>query len=180
MEDTPSQLSDHQIRETFLEVGRRLVSLEDWQAKATNAGAGEQRAGDGSLLADFIDRDQKATEAYNSIIMIVGYGALFTVWTQLKESIPPWYFFFTGLLALISTVLFVVYELLKTASSSHVNTKDYEDANEWYQARLKANGWVNRLWRFFFYPSVVAGVGSGLLLAGYLVWMCLKAALHWV
>lgn len=179
-EQNQAPLTDKQIRDAFLEIGRRLAEIEAKQEGAISTIDSVGKAEHDKLIADFIDRDQKSNESYTSIIMVIGYGALFTLWTQLKEAMPPWYFFLTGLLALVSAMLFVIFELLKVGVSSHVNTQwtNDKDIGTWFAERQAGGMAVNRFWAFFFYPSVITGVSAGLLLAGRLIWNCLKAALH--
>jgi hypothetical protein len=131
---------------------------------------------------EYIERDQKGMEAYAQIVMVIGYGALFTLWIQLKDSMPAWYYFFTGLLALISASLYVLFEVIKIGLASYANTKwtDDADTDEWWAQRMRFDMLERRMWKYFYFPTAICGVGAAAMLAIRLLWNCLKSALAYV
>lgn len=131
---------------------------------------------------EYIERDEKSNETYAQIILAIGYAGLFTLWVQLKDSIPAWYYFFTGLLALISVSTFVIYEIIKVGLASYANTKWVADADldAWWSQRMKYDEIGRKLWKYFYFPCFATGTAAAALLGMRLLWNCLKAALIYV
>ncbi|MFU4332516.1 hypothetical protein ACM726_29895, partial [Pseudomonas aeruginosa] len=50
---------------------------------------------------------------YTNLILVAGYAGFFAFWSTLSEKVPTLLFSITGLLILISLVLFISWELIK-------------------------------------------------------------------
>ncbi|WP_374473371.1 hypothetical protein [Arenimonas sp.] len=59
-------------------------------------------------------REQMAAYShYTQLVMVIGYGAFFTLWVQTKGLMSGWLFASTGLLITISLLVFIIVELAK-------------------------------------------------------------------
>ncbi|MBN0315103.1 hypothetical protein JTM73_33150, partial [Pseudomonas aeruginosa] len=50
---------------------------------------------------------------YTNLIMVAGYAGLFGLWSTLVGRLPQWLYALCGLLALLSLLLFVSWEIIK-------------------------------------------------------------------
>lgn len=160
----------------------RLSNVEEVLVKAQQIQAKPSEDERRKRTQEYIERDEKSNETYAQIILAIGYAGMFTLWVQLKDSIPAWYYFFTGLLALISVSTFVIYEIIKVGLASYANTKWAEDADldAWWRQRMKYDEIGRKLWKYFYFPCFATGTAAAALLGMRLLWNCLKAALIFV
>lgn len=160
----------------------RLSDVEKALSQPATARADVEEAERRRRTQEYIERDQKGNDAYAQIVMVIGYGALFTLWIQLKDAMPASYYFFTGLLTLISASMYVIYEVIKIGFASYANSRWTEDADidEWWAQRMRFDMLALRMWKYFYFPTAICGIGAAALLAMRLLWNCLKAALAYV
>ena len=157
----------------------RLSNVEEVLVKAQQLQARPSEDERRKRTQEYIERDVKSNETYVQIILAIGYAALFALWFQLKDSIPAWYYFFTGLLALISVSSFVIYEVIKVGLASYANSKWSEDADldKWWSQRMKYDEIGRRLWKYFYFPCFATGTAAAALLGIRLLWNCMRSAL---
>ncbi|AJF49001.1 TPA: hypothetical protein ACGJ7L_002302 [Pseudomonas aeruginosa] len=114
---------------------------------------------------------------YTNLIMVAGYAGLFGLWSTLVGRLPQWLYALCGLLALLSLLLFVSWEIIKMVwGSLYVKRTNRiittvargKKPMDMYQAAMSLyNVKMHKVWLWFFVPTVVLGVGAGLLLVGY-------------
>ena len=180
--DQPKSPLQPELAQFLSDLHMRLTAVENAMKSMTNSQPSLDQEEHRKRTQEYIERDQKSNDAYVQIVMVIGYGALFTLWIQLKDSMPAWYYFFSGLLALISASMYVIYEVIKVGLASYANTKwtDDADLDAWWAQRMKFDMLALRMWKYFYFPTAVAGIGAAALLAIRLLWNCLKSALAFV
>lgn len=181
-QEQPKPSIDPELIQVLSDLHLRLTEVEGVLAKAQRLQAQPNEEEWRKRTQEYIERDEKSNETYVQIILAIGYAALFTLWFQLKDSIPAWYYFFTGLLALISVSTFVIYEVIKVGLASYANSKWSEDADlaTWWSQRMKYDEIGRKLWKYFYFPCFATGTAAAALLGMRLLWNCLKAALVFV
>lgn len=101
-----------------------------------------------------------ANTHYTQLVMMVGYGAFFTLWVQTKQQMSGWLFASTGLLITVSLLVFIVVELAKAyvqgkylplVVAGELDQTEYEE-----KLRRQARHW---LWTFV--VSVSTGLAAG-------------------
>ena len=122
--------------------------------------------------------------SYSNIIMMGGYAGLFAIWGFTKAELVQWQVVSVGLLALISLLFFVLFEiyaswlrstqtfsLLKQLTQAEQMNRFPEDYGKQEQARA-AN--LAKVWPFFFFGALISGLGAaGVLVFAFvqkLVW----------
>ena len=120
---------------------------------------------------------------YTNLILVAGYAGFFGFWSTIVNKLPQPIYAISGLLALISLLLFISWEITKMVGSykrlsgnneliKHIKHGDkpllmLEAAMNLHSMRM------NRLWKWFLIPTVVTGVAPALLLLGtfmYQIW----------
>lgn len=66
-----------------------------------------------SAVSDEAREYLAANSHYTQLVMVVGYGAFFTLWVQTKGLMSGWLFASTGLLITTSLLVFIAVELIK-------------------------------------------------------------------
>ncbi|MGQ7817250.1 hypothetical protein ACUTAH_16550 [Metapseudomonas furukawaii] len=113
---------------------------------------------------------------YTNFILAAGYAGFFAFWATLSERIPAGIYALTGLLILLSLVLFIGWEIIKMVwgavhmrristllagqKGPHI-VAQYEAAYASYQQRTHA------VWVFFLVPTVVTGLGAAFALIAF-------------
>ncbi len=113
---------------------------------------------------------------YTNLILVAGYAGFFAFWASLSDKIPAWMFSLSGFLILLSLVLFIAWEIIKSVwQAFHMRRigkilagqkgpkiiAQYEAAFASYQIKTTA------VWVFFLVPTVVTGLGAAFCLIGF-------------
>lgn len=113
---------------------------------------------------------------YTNLILVAGYAGFFAFWATLSDKIPAWMFSLSGFLILLSLVLFIGWEIIKSVwQAFHMRRisrilagqkgpqviAEYEAAFASYQKK------TNAVWVFFLVPTVVTGLGAAFCLIGF-------------
>lgn len=122
---------------------------------------------------------------YTNLILVVGYAGFFGFWSTIVNKLPQAVYAISGLLALISLLLFIAWEITKMVGSykrlngnneliKHIKRGDkpllmMEAAMNLHSMRM------NKLWKWFLIPTVVTGVASALLLLGTFIYQTLQS-----
>lgn len=117
--------------------------------------------------AEELARQQAAGAThYTQIIMVLGYGGLFTLWIQLRGEMSDWFWAVTGTLITFSLLVFIGFELAKAYA---------QDAPRKPDAKMSLSARVAEWWRTCF----LLAAGSGLLAGGsILIWFVYRAWLE--
>lgn len=130
------------------------------------------------------DAQYDASARYVSVIIVAGYAAFFTMWGSVKENLPRPCILWSGLLMIISIILFVGFEVIKMIFTAISHQRILRAAQEAHRSPTPSviKDVVNqqsrqflRLWKFVLVPTVVTGFGS----AGILVWAFISGLLDW-
>ena len=166
---------DRRLGAKFKEVDRNISNLHR-AIQAINANSGNRM--NSNELERWVSEQRTNEERYANTILLLGYGGFFVLWSSIHGRMPNLLFGICGLLALISLLLFVTWELVKTLVSGlatnratkHVGGNRVHASNQIVEIMISANDKVNRHWLWFFVPSVIAGLtAGGLLIYSYAV-----------
>lgn len=117
--------------------------------------------------------------AYTNLVIIAGYGAMFTVWSFTNDHLAPWVSQTVALLLVVSIGVFVGFEIFKMASNARLifsfnstlkpGMNPYQitallDAHNKRANRLAA--WQQMVWVPVLGACIVTGYGAG----GLLIW----------
>lgn len=127
------------------------------------------------------------SKSYTTLVVSLGYAGMFGVWNYVSTAISPAATACTAILAGISLVLFVIYEVMKMfVMQRNVTLRfklnsiepDFHDIDglsrfseklqtrreEMESARATSIRSLVSVWPYFFYPTVVTGFGAMFLL----------------
>ena len=133
-------------------------------------------------LQEFIQKQKEVimtsseqAKSYSNIIMMGGYAGLFAIWGFTKSNLEKWQSMSVGLLALLSVLIFVLFELyglwfrstqtfnllrqLKKAERLDKFPADYG------KQELKRSEMLAKLWPFFFFSAIATALLAALILA---------------
>lgn len=85
---------------------------------------------------ELLDTSMKAAQSYTNVIMVVGYAALFTLWTQTKSDVTAGTSFWAAIFMCISVMAFVAWEIVGMVMRSMVHIRMAHvvaDVNEYAQ-----------------------------------------------
>jgi hypothetical protein len=88
---------------------------------------------------ELLQTSMKAAQNYTNVIMVVGYAALFTLWTQTKPELTEGTSFWAAIFMCISVMAFIAWEILGMVMRSMVHIRMAHvvaDVNE-YTRRLR-------------------------------------------
>lgn len=105
-----------------------------------------------------LDRWMQHNMHYGNAMLLIGYGGFFALWSSTAGDMPKGWFGLSGLLMGLSLLLFVTWELAKTAASSYKSTKgaDVTETN-------KVLSTMDRLWAWVFVPTALLGMFAGFI-----------------
>lgn len=108
---------------------------------------------------------------------MAGYAGYFAFWSTLVTKLPNWLYALSGLLALLSLLLFITWEVIKmTWGTIHLNRinkmviKTVRGPNVLQiidAASSLNNVRISKFWLWFLVPTLTFGIAAGLLLLGY-------------
>lgn len=115
-------------------------------------------------------------KSYSNIIIFGGYAGLFAVWNFTKNDLVQWQSMTVGLLAILSIVIFVMFELasawlrgnqLKGLMAQLEQAQRLERFPEDYgRSQRESATKFMRVWPYFFFGAALTGLGA----AGVLVY----------
>ena len=129
---------------------------------------------------EFISKLHSQSVSYTNLILVAGYAAFFTFWSQLNDELPSFIFNLAGFLIIASLLCFIFWEVTKmiwgNLSIRRVQAeldvaKPGPNALAKFQEELisfeRRSG---KVWVWFLVPTIAFGVGAGLLLLGFFAW----------
>ncbi len=117
------------------------------------------------------------TVHYANVIILLGYGGFFALWSAMAGKMPRGLFGTAGLLMGISLLIFLLFEIAKIAAGSWALTSAKKrglDENEVLGYLSHSQEKVDRWWLWAFIPSLLCGLTAG----GILLWAYWMAATH--
>lgn len=132
---------------------------------------------------DLISKLHSQSVSYTNLILVAGYAAFFTLWSQLNDKLPPFIFNLAGLLIVASLLCFISWEVTKmiwgNLSIRRVQ-KELDSAPpgpntmaKFQEALTSFDKKSGKIWVWFLFPTIAFGVGAGLLLLGFFIWKLL-------
>jgi hypothetical protein len=174
------RVTDEQWQEQVTESVNRLIENVEQIQRFQAACEADKR------IAVFMQLNEKQmghAASYTNLILVAGYAGFFGFWTTLAPRLPGKLYAVTGLLALLSLITFITWEVVKTIWGQHHLSKTnsiltdpkfagkqvemYEAALALYAARS------NKVWPCFLIPTLLTGGSAGVLLIGcfcYQLW----------
>lgn len=130
-----------------------------------------------AMMMQMAEKQMTHSTSYTNLILVAGYAGYFAFWSTLVTKLPSWLYALSGLLALLSLLLFISWEVIKmTWGTVHLNRinkmiiKTVRGPNALQiidAASSLQNVRINKLWLWFLVPTLMFGIGAGLLLLGY-------------
>jgi hypothetical protein len=168
-DDNPRDIRQalHDMQERYNQLATRVNHLTAAEMQA------QQRV-QINAIKEIVTHTYSRAAAYTNLILVAGYVAFFTVWTTMKPDLNKALALSSGLLVLISVLLFVFSEIYKMYTGtlyfaklqkelaqkpSPTLVQDIEAAEQEFNARAL------RVWRIVFIPTVLLGCSGGILLA---------------
>lgn len=133
---------------------------------------------------EFISKLHSQSVSYTNLILVAGYAAFFTFWSQLHDDLPPLIFNLVGLLIIASLLCFISWEVTKMiwgnlsirrvqaeldgAKPGPTTMAKFQEALTSFDRRS------GKIWVWFLVPTITFGAGAGLLLLGFFTWRLLS------
>jgi len=134
---------------------------------------------------EIMTRLQASNTSYTNLILAAGYAAFFTFWSSLKSDMPIKLYAISGLLIVLSLLLFIVWEIVKmiwlTIALRSIEAKiiprpaNPDMLTKFYQEINELERRIGRFWIWFLIPTIASGVSSGLCLVGFFAWRLAKS-----
>lgn len=124
---------------------------------------------------DIVLTTYEQARSYSNIIMMGGYAGLFAIWSFTKTELVQWQVVSVGLLALVSILLFVLFEiygswlrsaqtfgLLKQLAQAEQMNKFPDNYGKQERVRVET---LAKIWPFFFFSALTSGLAAAAILA---------------
>ncbi len=130
-------------------------------------------------LADFQSAMVDKASTYTKLIMGLGYGGFFVVWSGTKAHLSPKLLVISALLVTVSLVLYIVFEVCQMMIVSYLSIEltntvnkpsaEVSDALQTYRTKaLRLNTRLGPIWKIVFPVSVLTGLGgAGILIYAF-------------
>ena len=131
-------------------------------------------------LADFQSAMVDKASTYTKLIMGLGYGGFFVVWSGTKAHLSPKLLVISALLVTVSLVLYIIFEVCQTLITSYLSIEftntmnkpsaDVSDALRTYRTKaLRLTTPLLLIWKIVFPVSVLTGLaGFGILIYAFI------------
>lgn len=131
-------------------------------------------------------RVYEKSASYSNVMMLAGYAGIFAIWTFVKTDLSPRATEVVALLLGMSLIIYVTFELyamfMRAQPLSEVAKQTSAKPTDFFAAMQNIEMRQNRralhaaiVWRVTFWPAVVLGYASALLLSYNLI----AGLLHW-
>jgi cation transport ATPase len=137
-----------------------------------------------ALLMQLNEKQMISAATYTNLILVAGYAGFFGFWSTLSPRLPLWLYSLCGLLALLSLMLFVSWEVIKmiwsgfhiAKTNSMIKTIGGEKVLQLFEAsQLQYQIRSQRVWWAFLLPTVLSGLAAGFLLVGFFCYQLWQA-----
>ena len=128
-------------------------------------------------VTELVLRQWDKMTSYTNLVLVAGYAAFFATWTQAEPFLSEFWFVAAGLLASISVVIFITFEIAKVYLTSQALKKMSEAVVQnravFFQEMQnieKVEAKQINFWVWSFWPTVVTGYAAGLIvIIGFLI-----------
>ncbi|WP_208855893.1 hypothetical protein [Pseudomonas lutea] len=130
-----------------------------------------------AMLMQMNEKQMTQATAYTNLILVAGYAGYFAFWSTLVTKLPSWIYALSGLLAIVSLLCFIAWELVKMIwGNTYLNrtnkmiTKTVRgpEALRLIEAASSLHSVsINKVWMWFLVPTITCGMSAGVLLVGY-------------
>ncbi len=115
--------------------------------------------------------------SYTNLVLVAGYAAFFATWTQAEPFLSEFWFVAAGLLASLSVVIFITFEIAKVYLTSQALKKMSEAVVQNRAVFFQEMQNIEKIeakqinyWVWSFWPTVVTGYAAGLIvIIGFLI-----------
>ena len=117
---------------------------------------------------ELIITSHEQAKSYSNIIMMGGYAGLFAIWGFTKSNLAKWQSVSVGLLALLSVLIFVLFELyglwLRSTQTFNLlsQLQKAERLNkfpdDYGKQELKRSETLAKVWPFFFFSALLTAL----------------------
>jgi hypothetical protein len=173
-------MDDRLIERCLHEVARNLESLNTEVNDLRRFQANVEYDKQVQTALEMMSRLQTSNASYTNLILAAGYAAFFAFWSTLKSDMPTRLYAISGLLMVLSLMLFITWEIIKmiwtTLALRNVEGKLTSRSSEpdimaKFQREINSfERQIGRLWIYFLLPTIICGIASGLCLVGFFVW----------
>ena len=125
------------------------------------AAAAEARYSRANQIAEKYETEYRH---YANLIILLGYGGFFALWSSLAGKMPRTSFGVAGLLMGISLLIFLLFEITRIGIGSWAMNRAQRINLDEYQVLGYLSSQVNKIdrwWLFAFIPSLLLGLCSG-------------------
>ena len=124
----------------------------------------------------------KATN-YTKVVLGLGYGGFFALWSGTRQHLPPRAVMFYALLIGISLTLYIAFEVLQTGLTSYISIAfsklanltgaEVERAVERFRRGIQRNNkLLGYVWLVAYPGALLTGfAGAGILIASWIRWL---------
>ncbi len=169
-------LSDNprEIRQVIQGIRQRQDQLLTQVNDLTTAEMQAQQRAQINAIKEIVTHSYSRSAAYTNLILVAGYAAFFTVWKAMKSDLNEILILLSGLLVLVSVLLFVFFEVygmfVRTLHFGDLQRKLAQKPSPTFVQEIQAAekelmAKAFRVWRIIFVPTVLLGMVGGLLLA---------------
>lgn len=141
------------------ETQAKTASAERRRSEMINAAHAEL-----TRASEIYERYTKENVHYANVILLLGYGGFFVLWSSLANRMPRGLFGIAGGLVATSLIIFLSFEIAKIGACSWaLRTADKNGLNE-HLALGHINKTLNKVnswWLWAFIPCVIAGLVAG-------------------
>ena len=163
---------NEQVRETVNALSDEIAEIKKFQQNC-------ERDKDVALAMQLNEKMMTHATNYTNLILVAGYAGFFGFWSTIVSRLPQWVYAISGLLALVSLLVFVSWEITKMVLSYRRLNGNNETIKQikrgdrpllMLEAAMNVHSMrMNKLWKWFLIPTVTTGVSAALLLLGTFV-----------
>lgn len=167
-----------QVRETVNALRDEIAEIKRFQQNC-------ERDKDVALAMLINEKMMTHATNYTNLILVAGYAGFFGFWSTIVSRLPQWVYAISGLLALVSLLLFVSWEITKMVLSYRRLNGNNETIKQitrgdkpllMLEAAMNLHSIkMNKLWKWFLIPTVVTGISAALLLVSTFVYQAWQA-----
>ncbi|EFW79787.1 hypothetical protein AB9V61_15190 [Pseudomonas savastanoi pv. phaseolicola] len=77
-----------------------------------------------AMLMQINEKQMTQASTYTNLILVAGYAGFFAFWSTLVAKLPSWVYALSGLLALLSLICFICWELIKRFVAAECSASD--------------------------------------------------------
>lgn len=139
------------VNRALAERDRRIQQLENHLVQVSRAMSASKSRDSGEVW-------RQHNMHYGNTILLLGYGGFFALWSSTAGDMPKGWFGLAGALMGLSLLLFLLFELAKTALSSHSAT-----TGGGMSGATRMLDRLDQYWQYIFGITAVLGLAAGMI-----------------